>query len=276
MKLKILFYVVFTLSFGISRAQVFPSQEIDLNSFIQNLTPVQTEEINYEDLYENLFSLYQNPIDINRADQADFRSLFLLNENKINAIINHRQKFGPFLSLYELQAVDGLSVEDIRLILPFITIRNVWGSTNLKNFTSKSTENYLVLRADQVLEPSRGYEENKYLGSRQRYYLRYRMSHSKDFSVGFISEKDAGEKSLLDYNNFHLQVQNKGFIKNLVLGDYLIQFGQGLIFSAGFAPGKGSEPIYTTRRSNLGIKPYNSVLENGSMRGLANTLKFKQ
>jgi hypothetical protein len=276
MKLKILFYVVFTLSFGISRAQVFPSQEIDLNSFIQNLTPVQTEEINYEDLYENLFSLYQNPIDINRADQADFRSLFLLNENKINAIINHRQKFGPFLSLYELQAVDGLSVEDIRLILPFITIRNVWGSTNLKNFASKSTENYLVLRADQVLEPSRGYEENKYLGSRQRYYLRYRMSHSKDFSVGFISEKDAGEKSLLDYNNFHLQVQNKGFIKNLVLGDYLIQFGQGLIFSAGFAPGKGSEPVYTTRRSNLGIKPYNSVLENGSMRGLANTLKFKQ
>jgi hypothetical protein len=58
-----------------------------------------------------------------------------------------------------------------------------------------------------------------------------------------------------------------------VVGDYLMQFGQGMIFSAGFAAGKGSEPVYTTRRSNVGIRPYNSVVENGSFRGIANTIK---
>jgi hypothetical protein len=99
------------------------------------------------------------------------------------------------------------------------------------------------------------------------------MSHSKDFSIGFVSEKDAGEKNFLDYYNFHVQVQNKGIVKNLVVGDYLMQFGQGMIFSAGFAAGKGSEPVYTTRRSNVGIRPYNSVVENGSFRGIANTIK---
>lgn len=275
MKKTILVFFLVAMVIKISNAQVLMKQEIDLNNFIQNLTPVQTEDINYEDLYENLFTLYQNPIDINRADAADLRSLFLLSEAKINAIISHRLKYGAFLSIYELQAVDGISIEDIRLILPFITIKNIWGSTNLKNFASKSTEHYLVLRADQVLEPSRGYKEHKYLGSRQRYYTRYRMTHAKDYSLGFVSEKDAGEKNFLDYSNFHIQVQNKAFLKNIVLGDYLVQFGQGMIFSAGFAPGKGSEPVYTTRRGNLGIKPYNSVLENGSMRGLANTLKFK-
>ncbi|MBK9936571.1 MAG: helix-hairpin-helix domain-containing protein [Cytophagaceae bacterium] len=275
MKKTIWVFFLVAMVIKISYAQVLMKQEIDLNNFIQNLTPVQTEDINYEDLYENLFTLYQNPIDINRADAVELRSLFLLSESKINAIISHRLKYGAFLSIYELQAVDGISIEDIRLILPFITIKNIWGVQISKNFASKSTEHYLLLRADQILEPSRGYREDKYLGSRQRYYTRYRMAHARDYSMGFVSEKDAGEKKFFDFANFHIQVQNKAFLKNIVLGDYLVQFGQGMIFSAGFAPGKGSEPVYTTRRGNLGIKPFNSVLENGSLRGIANTLKFK-
>lgn len=247
--------------------------EINLDDFILKIAPIQTEDANYEDVYENLFTIYQNPLDLNKADISDLRALFFLSENQINAIIHHKNKFGNFLSIYELQAVEGLSMDEIRAILPFVQVKNGIGTTRLSNFTEKAVEHYLVIRADQTLEPIAGIKEDKFVGSAQRYYTRYRMSHNKDFSIGFVSEKDAGEKDFLDYYNFHIQVQNKGIIKNLVIGDYLMQFGQGMIFSAGFAAGKGSEPVYTTRRSNVGIRPYNSVVENGSFRGIANTIK---
>jgi hypothetical protein len=249
--------------------------EVNLDEFILKIAPIQTEDANYEDVYENLFTLYQNPLDLNKAEIADFRALFFLTESQINAIMSHKKTHGNFLSIYELQSIEGLSMEDIRSILPFVEAKNGVGSTLFNNFTKKAVEHYLVLRADQTIEPSAGFREDKFAGSAQRYYTRYRMSHSKDFSIGFVSEKDAGEKIFFDYYNFHVHVQNKAFVKNLIIGDYLMQFGQGMVFSAGFAAGKGSEPVYTTRRSNIGIRPYNSVVENGSFRGVANTIKSK-
>ncbi|MCP9764368.1 ComEA family DNA-binding protein [Lacihabitans soyangensis] len=271
-KHKFLAFLIFLISFK-GFGQSINRPEINLDEFIQKIAPIQTEDANYEDVYENLFTIYQNPLDLNKADIADLRALFFLTENQINAIMNHKKTFGNFLSIYELQAVEGLSMDDIRTLLPFVQVKNGLGSTRFSNFTKKAVEHYLVIRADQTLEPSAGFKEDKFAGSPQRYYTRYRMSHSKDFSIGFVSEKDAGERNFLDYYNFHVQVQNKGIVKNLVVGDYLMQFGQGMIFSAGFAAGKGSEPVYTTRRSNVGIRPYNSVVENGSFRGIANTIK---
>jgi hypothetical protein len=271
-KHKFLAFLILLISFK-GFGQSINRPEINLDEFIQKIAPIQTEDANYEDVYENLFTIYQNPLDLNKADIADLRALFFLTENQINAIMNHKKTFGNFLSIYELQAVEGLSMDDIRTLLPFVQVKNGLGNTRFSNFTKKAVEHYLVIRADQTLEPSAGFKEDKFAGSPQRYYTRYRMSHSKDFSIGFVSEKDAGERNFLDYYNFHVQVQNKGIVKNLVIGDYLIQFGQGMIFSAGFAAGKGSEPVYTTRRSNVGIRPYNSVVENGSFRGIANTIK---
>jgi hypothetical protein len=66
-------------------------------------------------------------------------------------------------------------------------------------------------------------------------------------------------------------LENKGRWKKIALGDYQVQFGQGLVLSAGFAVGKGAEPIATVRRSNLGIRAFTSVLEGTFFRGGAAT-----
>ena len=63
--------------------------------------------------------------------------------------------------------------------------------------------------------------------------------------------------------------------KNITLGDYQIQYGQGLVFGAGFGSGKGSETINTVKRNSTGIRPYGSVLESGFFRGAATTVKIK-
>jgi Helix-hairpin-helix motif len=273
MKTK-LTYILLFLPIWIFAQKVKP-KEIDVEEFVQRMAPITTEGADISQWMENLIMLYQDPLDINKASEADLRNLLILKDSEITQIIKHREQYGDFLSLYELQVIPDLEPNTISNLLPFLTIKSSLKEFKISGLRRTASEQYLVLRTEQTLEKSRGFSEEKYAGSRQKYYSRFRMSHPKDFSLGFISEKDAGEKSLLDYYIFHIQIQNKGQLKNLVLGDFTSQFGQGLIFSAGFAPGKSSEPIYSTRRSNLGIKPYNSLVETGSMRGLALTYTFK-
>lgn len=255
-------------------SQTYPKDYINLEALVDKLTPIASEDLNYEEIYENIFALYQSPLDLNKVDKSDLSALFFLSERQINDILEHRNKFGNFLSLYELQSVESLTIDDIRNLIPFITLSLGFGDVSAKGLLRRASEHYLVFRADQTLEKSKGFVEGKYAGSRQRFYTRYRMSRAKDFSIGFISEKDPGEKNFFDYTAFHVQLQNKGNLKNLIVGDYLVQFGQGLIFSAGYVAGKGGEPVYSTRRSNLGARPYNSLIENGSFRGVASTYKL--
>ena len=248
-------------------AQSPQKTEINLDEFIQKVFPVQQENINYDDLYESLYQLYQNPVDLNQANADVLRSLYVLSELQINSLLLHRQRTGDLLSIYELQAVPNFDLTIIRQILPFVVVRNRLSSESILGAYQRATEHYLVVRSEQVLEQSRAYQENKYVGSPQKYYTRYRLNHPKDFSIGFTSEKDPGEKNFADFYTFHAQIKNKGHWKNILLGDYQAQFGQGLICSAGFMAGKGGEPIYTTRRSNLGVRPYNSIIEGNFFRG---------
>ncbi|WP_339705647.1 hypothetical protein, partial [Algoriphagus aquimarinus] len=44
-----------------------PQRDIDLESFMERLFPVQDEDLDYESIYEVLLQLFLNPIDINRA-----------------------------------------------------------------------------------------------------------------------------------------------------------------------------------------------------------------
>ncbi len=267
-KLLILCILVRAVAWG----QTYPRQEMNMQELLTQWTV--SEELNYEEWLEPLYTLYQHPLDLNGADRDDLSALFFLNERQITELLEHRVKFGRYLSLYELQSLESFTLEDIRRLIPFVTISEGWGDLRPKSVVRRAVDHYLVFRADMTLEVPRGFKEEKYAGTRQRYYTRYRLSRSKDFSLGFISEKDPGEKNFLDYTAFHVQVQHKGNLRNLVAGDFLLQFGQGLVFAGGYAAGKGGEPVYSTRRSNLGIKPYNSLVENGGFRGGASTYRL--
>src|SRR5690606_27719461 len=69
----------------------------------------------------------------------------------------------------------------------------------------------------------------------------------------------------------HFTLYDKGKLKTLALGDYQLSFGQGLVSASAFGVGKGGETITTVRRSDLGIRPYTSTLENTFFRGAAAT-----
>ena len=106
----------------VALAQQPPQKEIDLESFIERLFPVQDEDLDYESIYEVLLQLYLNPMDINKANAEALAASYLLDPNQISNLISYRTKFGPLISLYELQAVPDFDLNTIENILPFLTL----------------------------------------------------------------------------------------------------------------------------------------------------------
>lgn len=257
-------------------AQNINHPDMGSDAFIQRFFSAQINENLNEEIIESLYQLYLHPLDINRASSEELSSLYLLSPPQIGAIIAHREKFGDFLSIYELQTIEELDHDIIQKILPFVAVKFHLNRKTLAESINRASEHYLVIRNQQNLEKSRGFLEKNYLGSPQHLYARYRLSHPKDFQIGLIIEKDAGEKNYLDYATFHFQIRDKGQLKNLIIGDYQMQFGQGLVASAGFSLGKSSEAVATTRRSSLGIRPYSSLVESGFFRGFAMTYRVKK
>jgi hypothetical protein len=271
-------------------AQEFPKREIDLQQFVDELFANQDDDLNYEDLYENLAQLLSNPADLNRVTKEQLQALFFLSDPVIESMLNYRQQAGPFLSVYELQNVPGMTRDLFLKIVPFFTVNapGAWQSSSLWNRIQSGQNNYLVLRYDQTLEKKLGYQEtappgSKYAGSPGRYYTRFRSSYPGDYSFGVTAEKDAGEAITWsptrkqygpDYLSFHAQVLNKGKLRNLIVGDYQAQFGQGLLLGSAFGIGKSAEAVTTIRRPTIGFMPYTSLYESGYFRGVSATYSF--
>jgi len=286
---------IFLVVFG-ANAQTYPRREIDIKQFVEDLFAVQDQDsdTNYEDLYEALYQLYLEPLNLNKATREELAQLFILKEYQITNLLNHIKKNGKLLSLYELQSINGFDLDTIYKILPFVTVETNENADNKPLFKRIFEEDnrYLLLRYQLQLQEEAGFTvpdslSSRYLGSRPRLYTRFRTSHSKDFSLGFTMEKDEGEQLKwqpsknyygADFFSYHAFFENKGRFKQIVIGDYQVQVGQSLLLAAGFNVGKGAETVQSIRRANTGIRPFTSLLEAGFLRGGAvnyNLLKNK-
>ncbi|QLH34224.1 MAG: helix-hairpin-helix domain-containing protein [Cyclobacteriaceae bacterium] len=76
-------------------------KEVDLEKLVDELLAGQDEDFNYEELYENLALLLAQPADLNQVTAEQLRALYILSETQIQAILDYREKTGPFISLYE-------------------------------------------------------------------------------------------------------------------------------------------------------------------------------
>lgn len=260
--------------------------EIDLEAFAESRFQLQDEDINYEDLYESLLLYYTNPINLNKTSRTELASLYILSPIQLNAFFDYRSKHGKFLSRYELQAIPEWDLSTIRDLMPFVTLTELADGRPMLQRIMNEENNYLLLRYSRTLETEEGYQREDgsgYLGDQSTLYGRFRVGHPHDFSLGVTFEKDAGEEFAIapekekygfDFYSFHFMLENKGMMKALAVGDYQLQFGQGLVYGAGFGTGKGAETVNTIKRSSVGLRPYASVLESGFFRGAATTLSF--
>ncbi|NJM93913.1 MAG: helix-hairpin-helix domain-containing protein [Cytophagales bacterium] len=175
--------------------QPFPRPELEQQQLIERLFAQQTEDTDYEELYEALMLHYNQPLDINKAGPEDLRSLFILTDAQVEALLSYRERYGNLLSLYELQAVPGFDLPTIYDLAPFVTIS--YGRASAKPFgyrLLRESTNYLIIRNGRTLQAREGYlrspeQGSHYSGDPNQLYGRLRMSRPKDFSFGLTFEK---------------------------------------------------------------------------------------
>jgi hypothetical protein len=262
-------------------AQEYPRPSVSFEEWVQQMA--NTTEGLSEDAFENWMQYFQQPLDLNRVTPEELAELFLLSSGQIEAFFRFRAEVGPLTSVYELQAVPLFDLPTIYRLLPFVYVRASSG------LALDQAQHLLLWRFGRFLETQKGFtppdsrSKTRYLGDPNRWYLRYKMHHARDFGLGFTLKQDTGEPFQWspasqrygpDFTSFHVQIQQKGILKNLLLGDYQLQVGQGLLLSGGFYLGKGAETILTVRRAHTGLRPYTGGAEWGFFRGAAATVQW--
>jgi len=274
-------------------SQVKEKPTLDLQNIIERLFPLQEEDIDYEAIYELLLELYQSPLDLNRATAEELLATYLLSPVQIQSLLAYRNQQGDFLSIYELQAIPEIDGYTLENLLPFLAVYDKGGRSKPFLTRLKEEENaFLSSRHRRTWELRKGFTPSdtsqatsRYLGGPNDLFLRFRIQHPRDFSLGMTLEKDPGEAFAWDpktrrygfnFISFHHTRYSMGKWKTITLGDFQASFGQGLVFGAGYTFGKGAETVPTVRRSSLGLLPYTASIEGGFFRGLGLTRQMKQ
>jgi len=252
----------------------------------------ETEE-DYTTLFDRFLYFFDNPINLNNTNKQELQDLSLLNEIQINYLLEHIRLHGKLMALEELQSVEGFTLETIILIKPFVKVTYITEQARLTwSELLRNGNNSFFIRYQQVLEEQVGYApiddsllaakpNSHYLGSKGRVFSRYRFIYGNTLSIGITAEKDPGEeffkgtqKNGFDFYSAHFFIRNRGKMKQLAIGDYQAQYGQGLTLWSGLAFGKGAD-ILLVKRNASGLLPYSSVDENRFLRGAGTAWQFK-
>lgn len=306
-----LFIILFCISNTIfSQDTINKTFDSDIQQQLENSAEnTLNEENDYSNLLEGLIYFKEHPINLNSTTKEELQQLYLLNDLQINSLLDHIEKNGKLITLYELQTIRGFDLQTIRKLIPYIHVSdnvNV-AHFNLKEMFTKG-EHTVILRYAQTIEKQKGFTpidstalmnspNSRYIGSPQRIYTRYRFTYGSNVSWGITAEKDQGELFLkseqrfkyygyqellkgnqhsgFDFYSAHFFVQHIRFVKALAIGDYQAAFGQGLTVWSGMSFGKSSD-IMSIKKSAAGIRPYTSVDENRFMRGVATTFGYKR
>ncbi len=268
--------ILLILLFCNSRDQALgDSTDFKTKEVISNLLQEPSEESDNSDLYDAVEELISNPVNINEAGLSELESVPFMDIKTANQILNHRKKFGHIFSISELYSVEELSKEIIEKISPFLTVvdKNSSRENSGDSFFSNLSFD-LRSKILNDLQKRKGFTENKFNGSKYKIYNRVRTTY-KNFELGFLTDKDPGESSINDFSSYYLFVKKTGIINNMVLGDYLVQWGQGLALWSLYGFSKGADAVFPVKKNSKIINKYTSSTESNFFRGAAVNLKFQ-
>jgi hypothetical protein len=257
-----------------------------IRDIIEQLAPELDEDYDLSELIENLGKYRRSPIDLNKTNADQLKSLFFLSSLQISNYFLYIAANGKITNLLELQGIDGLDVLTIERLLPFVKIDTGNPIEQLKaKDLFKAADQEFFLRYGLTLNKQRGFEElpgSHYVGTREKVIGKYKYRYKELLAANLVLEKDAGEqiysgntKTGMDFLSGNLNFSNIGIVKKLVIGDYSMQFGQGLSLWSGFGFGKGPD-VTSVAKKDLGLLPYSSANEISFLRGAAVSLTLKE
>ena len=244
------------------------------NFFRDNETASESDA---QQFLENLETWRNRPLDLNSLSREDLNAMHLLNSLQIEQFIAYRTQMGPFLNEYELQAVPGWELSDIRRVLLFAQVRSGLNQRNTSLWKGLlEGDNELLMRIGSMRPGAYPVDVE---GIPYNRGIRYRHTFDNRLRFGFTAESDPGEaifrksnRNGFDFHSAHFFIQNLNpTVKTLALGDYSARFGQGVLLQTGFWPGKSAETVSVSRGGRK-INAYGAFGEAFFFRGAAATV----
>jgi DNA uptake protein ComE-like DNA-binding protein len=290
--------IFFLLSLCISMficLKSFSQNEIEpiVQTKMEELSESSTNDLDFSDLADKLDDLTNHPVNINQATADELRQIPFLTQNQINNLITYKETYGELLSIYEFQSIEGFDSATIQHILPLITVSNIekHHRVRFKELFTNGRCN-LLLRYQQILQEQQGYSvpdsvlrkspDAGYPGAPQKYWFRLNYDYFDRISIGVTGDKDPGEEFFkgsqpygMDFYSGYFAIKNTGFLKSLILGNFNVDFGQGL--TLGSALSFGALPSSGNLRRYAGeVRPSLGINENSYLRGIAANVKIKK
>ena len=267
-------------------AQTLPNIEDLLES--NDITP---SEEGYEEIVNTLVLLASHPVDINTAGFDSLKMLYFLSDSQIDNLLAFRARHGGFSHPNELLLVTGIGPADLANILPFIRV----GSYSPAPISSRRVRHEIIARTRTTRPLQEGYRQyapeafiyesdyltkknNRYQGPPWSALVKYKLNADTRWQAALTLENDAGEPYFtrhqplgFDFISAHAAFTPGNWLTLGLVGDYKLQWGQGLVAWGGYTAGKSS--AINNEKTARGIVPYTSTDENYYLRGAAATVR---
>ena len=111
--------LLFLITFELVDAQT-DSSYLKTEELIEDILQEPVGEVDESDLYDILEQLMLNPINLNKASVDELTRIPEVDISDARLIVNHRNKYGSFFSLNELNSVEDLNKELIKKMTPLL------------------------------------------------------------------------------------------------------------------------------------------------------------
>ena len=226
----------------------------------------------WEETYDLLCELRQHPMDINQATREQLEQLPFLSAQQVEEIVEYLYRYGPMKSLAELRMVRSLDDSRRRLLTYFIYVGE---SEDTKQRARVLNE--LMVTGRVPFYERRG-DTAAYYGYPYRHWVRYQLTYGDRLKAGIVGSQDAGEpffagknQSGYDYYSVFLQLNQWRRLETLVLGNYRVSMGMGLILNNSFGLGKVAM-LQNMGRPTSTLRAHSSRSSDGYLQGAAATV----
>ena len=244
------------------------------------MTAEDAGSVTWEDTYDLLCELEQQPLDINQATREQLEQLPFLSAQQVEEIVEYLYRYGPMKSLAELRMIRSLDDSRRRLLTYFIFIGDRSQETGDSRLTARVLNELMATGRIPFYE--RKGDTGAYKGYPYRHWLRYQLTYGDQLKAGIVGSQDAGEpffagKNRLgyDYYSFYLQLNHWRRIETLVLGNFRVSMGMGLILNNSFGLGKVSM-LQNMGRPTSTVRAHSSRSSDGYLQGAAATVNISR
>lgn len=239
------------------------AQETNLERWLENYSAYSDPT----DLLELLKEFEKRPINLNDATEEQLARFPLLNPIQARAIVQYRHKIGAFHSLADLSQIDLIEPTLVPILAKYLTVGSQrpvhqWALNFKSRFSRKISVSSEALDSATVVSPT-------------KIYQRFDFTYGDKIRAGLLLEKDSGERKLDDLMLYFLSYHNRTTGHKLILGNYRLEFGQGLIFGNPYGYYKGSAANHWAIQRSRDLVEYALVDENASLYGVSAKLCFK-